>query len=290
MTVDPPDLPAGPDSGQGSGRERRERIRQLVITEGFVRIDTLAQELGVSPMTIHRDLQKLESRGWLRKVRGGATSRPSTLFHGDVLHRSATMATAKREVTEAVRELLAPGRSVILDESTTALHLVGSLPSYAPLTVITNSLTVVAAVAREPGIDLIALGGTYFPAYDAFLGMQTVNAVGALRADLLFMSTTAVTNDRCFHQSLETVQVKRALMAAAAYTVLLLDHTKFSKVGLHELARLADFDLVVVDSQTDPDAVEQLRRRAVQVRVAPALPAESLPGERAESLAADRTG
>lgn len=263
--------------GTGSARGRREQIRQRVIAEGFVHIDTLARAFDVSTMTIHRDLQQLESQGWLRKVRGGATSRPSTLFHGDVLHRSATMAAAKREITEAAGALLSPGKSVILDESTTVLHLLGKLPTYAPLTVITNSLTVITTVAREQGIDLIGLGGSFFPAYDAFLGMQTVDAIAALRADLLFMSTTAVTNDRCFHQSQETVQVKRAFMAAAAYKVLLVDHTKFTKVGLHELAPLTDFDLVVVDSQTSEDTVTQLRRLPVEVLVAAPLPADQPP-------------
>jgi len=265
---------------QDAGRRRREKIRQRVVADGFVRIETLADEFQVSLMTIHRDLHELESRGWLRKVRGGATSRPSNLFHGDVMHRAATMSGAKQELAEVARSLLQPGQSVILDDSTTVHHVVASLPSLTPLTVITNSLAVAGAVAQEPDIDLIVLGGSYFPAYDAFLGMQTVNAVKALRADVLLMSTTAVTNDRCFHQSQETVQVKRALMESAAYRVLLVDHTKFSKVGLHELAGLDDFDLVVVDSGTDDETAEHLAGLDVEVRIAEPL-TETGPAERA---------
>jgi DeoR/GlpR family transcriptional regulator of sugar metabolism len=82
------------------------------------------------------------------------------------------------------------------------------------------------------------------------------------------MSTTAVTHDRCFHQSQETVQVKRAFLESASYRVLMIDHTKFLKSGLHELARLEDFDLVVVDSETDAQVVEHLTGLDVEIRVA----------------------
>lgn len=250
------------------GRERRERIRRRVVSEGFVRIDTLADEFQVSAMTIHRDLHELESRGWLRKVRGGATSRPSTLFHGDVAHRASTMSDAKRELAQVARSILQPGQSVILDDSTTVLHVLEGLTAVAPLTVITNSLGAIRRLSPEPGIDLLALGGSYFRAYDAFLGMHTVSAVRSLRADVVLMSTTAVTHDRCFHQSQETVQVKRAFLESASYRVLMIDHTKFLKSGLHELARLEDFDLVVVDSETDAQVVEHLTGLDVEIRVA----------------------
>ncbi|ARX88455.1 putative transcriptional repressor AccR [Streptomyces alboflavus] len=69
-----------------------------------------------------------------------------------------------------------------------------------PLTVLTNSLPAITALAKAPGVSLIALGGAYFPAYDAFMGLHTADSV-AFRADVLFMSTTAVTRGRCYHTS-----------------------------------------------------------------------------------------
>ena len=82
------------------------------------------------------------------------------------------------------------------------------------------------------------------------------------------MSTTAVTNGHCYHQSQETVAVKRALMDAADRRILLLDHTKFDKSGLHQLAPLAAFDLVIVDSGTSPEDVVALRASGVKLLVA----------------------
>ncbi|MDL4775842.1 MULTISPECIES: DeoR/GlpR family DNA-binding transcription regulator [Thermomonosporaceae] len=259
--------PSSPDGLALRVRSRRQRIRQRVNQEGFVRIDSLAESLDVSIMTIHRDLDALESEGWLRKVRGGATAQPSAFHHGDVAYRADVMTDAKGRLAQAALELVRPGSSIMIDESTTCLALAARLPEREPLTVITNFMAIMKLLAPEPGIDLIGLGGAYYPAYDAFLGMRTCEAVQSLRADVLFMSTTAVTEGFCYHQSQETVAVKRALMQAATLRVLLIDHTKFGKHGLHQLAPLSDFEAVIVDAGAAERDLAPLRAQGVRLHV-----------------------
>ena len=249
-------------------RERRDQIRQRVVDEGFVGIKELAEAYDVSVMTVHRDLDALQSKGWLRKVRGGATAQPSALYHGDVRHRLQAMADAKKQLAEAAAELVTPGESILIDDSTTGLAVAELLPARGPLTVITNFLALIKRLSAEPGIDLIALGGAYYPAYDAFLGLRTCEAAASLRADILFMSTTAITNGYCYHQSQETVAVKRALMDAADRRILLVDHSKFTKNGLHQLAPLTAFDLVIVDPSTPEDEITAQRSAGVNLHVA----------------------
>lgn len=250
--------------------ERRRRMRDAVIARGFVRTADLAEQFGVSLMTAHRDLDALQAQGWLRKVRGGATGLPSAQFHGSVAERMATMAQTKQQLARAAATLLVPGQSVLLDDSTTCLLLAHQVAGHTPLTVITNSLPAITTLAREPGISLITLGGAYFPAYDAFMGPHTAEAVRAFRADVLFMSTTAVTNGRCYHTSPETVQVKRAMMECAGRRILVADHTKFTKGGLYALAPLTDFDLLIVDDGLPPDQVRNIRTAGTEVLVVPA--------------------
>ena len=90
-----------PTSSRGSARShanpelRREAVRQRVAEQGFVRVDDLAGEHGVSIMTVHRDLDQLEARGFLLKVRGGATSAPTRTFHGDMAHRMQAQAVVR---------------------------------------------------------------------------------------------------------------------------------------------------------------------------------------------------
>lgn len=256
------------DRGGRGPRERRERIKHRVVDEGFVHIEQLADELGVTPMTIRRDLDYLQGKGWLRKVRGGATAQPSTAFHGDIRHRTQAMSAEKSALAQAALPLVKPGQSLIIDDSTTALALAGLLPRRAPLTVITNFVQVMQVLAGSPGIELISLGGAYYPAYDAFLGIRTIDAVNSLRADTLFISTTAITRGHCYHQSQETVGVKRALMEACDRKVLLADHTKFQRRGLYQLAPVTAFDLVIVDAGVSASDLDALQASGVEVLVA----------------------
>ncbi|MFI9822034.1 DeoR/GlpR family DNA-binding transcription regulator [Streptomyces sp. NPDC052013] len=256
----------GIDARTDAQEERRQRLRELVTSQGFVRTADLAAEFGVSVMTVHRDLDALQAQGWLRKVRGGASSLPSTQFHGSVSERMTTRAQTKQRLARAAAEELAPGQVVMIDDSTTCLNLVRHVADHTPITVISNALPAITALAREPGVALIALGGTYFPAYDAFMGVHTAHSVESFRADVLFMSTTAVTGGRCYHMSPETVQVKRAMMSAAARRVLLIDHTKFANQGLYALAPLTSFDLVLVDDAAPAGEVRRLRDSGVDVR------------------------
>ena len=258
----------GAKDAAASQHDRRELIRQEVLTSGFVRIDALAGEHGVSAMTVHRDLDLLEQQGWLRKVRGGATSTPAALMESSVRTRAADAAGEKSQLAEHALRHIAPGQVVAIDDSTTALAVAERLPSLAPLTVVTNFLSVVNLLSGQPGLHLIGLGGDYHSSYDAFLGLHAAEMARSMRSDVLFMSTTAVVDGHCLHRSQETIQVKRALMQTAGKRVLLLDHSKFERRAVHELAPLTDFDVVVVDAGTPPQLCQSLRSGGIRLEIA----------------------
>jgi DeoR/GlpR family transcriptional regulator of sugar metabolism len=260
---------AGPARPHANPELRREAVRRRVAELGFARVDLLAHECGVSIMTVHRDLDELEARGFLRKVRGGATSAPTRTFHGDLAHRIQAQAREKQLMAEFVlRTEIAPGQVVMLDDSTTTLALARLLPQCAPLTVITHFLPVIRELADQVGIELIGLGGRYIPAYDSFLGQATAADAADLQADILVMSTTAVTDGVCYLQSQDTVITRRALIASSARTVAMVDHSKFGRRALHRLVDLAELDRVVVDADTAPEIVRELRHRSVAVDIA----------------------
>lgn len=248
---------------------RREAIRTQVVRDGYARIDDLAEQLGVSLMTVHRDLDALEGQGWLSKIRGGATANPSALVEAGVRERSNALRAEKQAIAAAAARLLGPGQTVFLDDSTTALELVPHLVRAAPITVVTNFLPVLAAVADAPQVEVVVLGGRYHRLQEACLGLHTSEAIHRLHADLLFMSTTAVYGGSCYHRSESTVQVKRALMQCAAKTVLLVDHAKFGRPAPHLLSPIDAFDLVVTDPGTDPEELRLMREHGTEVQIAP---------------------
>lgn len=263
-----PELTPVPDNREGP-LERRERIRRQVLAEGFARIEDLARSYAVSVMTVHRDLDALANEGWLTKLRGGATATPSALLRASVRDRASAMRPHKAAIARTAAGQLRRGQTIFLDDSTTAMALVPYLAEHAPLTVVTNFLTVISHIKDIAGVDLIVLGGHYQPLQDSCYGMQTIDAIGQLHADVLFMSTTAVMNGACYHRAEATLMARRAMIEHAARTVLMVDHAKFGRSAAHLLGRLDDFDLLVTDAEIDPADLAELHQHVIDIDIAP---------------------
>jgi DeoR/GlpR family transcriptional regulator of sugar metabolism len=247
--------------------QRQERIAELVLKQPFIAAKDLAERFDVSLMTIHRDLDELEAHGVLRKVRGGATPQASSLFESNVRYRLTVASEEKQALARAALLQIEPGQAVLIDESTTGLALARLIPARVPLTVITNSLSVMQELRSVRDIKLIVLGGDYWPRHEAFCGLACEAAVSALRADVLFMSSTAISGGVAYQPDQDMAIAKRAMIAAAARRVLLVDHSKFGRVALHRLAPLTAFDLVMTDDGIDDAGLHQLREAQVAFEV-----------------------
>ncbi|MET0702169.1 MAG: DeoR/GlpR family DNA-binding transcription regulator [Mycobacterium sp.] len=257
-------------NGKAASRQaqRHRLLTEAVMAAGTMTIEDLAKTLNVSVMTVHRDLDQLEAQNVLRKSRGAATALPSSTVESNDAYRRAQQRSEKAELTAAALEFIQPGQTVMLDDSTTLLPLLDQLGTRAPLTVVSNSLSVTNALVDSEDIQLVLVGGEYHGWCNAFMGQMASDAIGALHADVLIMSTSAVIGGACFHQQQDTVSIKRAMMSAASSTVLLVDHTKFERRAMFRLCGLDEFDHVIVDSKTPDDVVDGIRKRDIDVTVA----------------------
>ena len=236
-----------------------------------VNIQELAELFQVSAMTIHRDLDELEQQGVLRKVRGGATAQPTYLFESHLSYRANTCQEEKEAVATAALAYVEPGDAIMIDDSTTILTLARKLVDISHLTVITNFFSNVEALRASRQINLICLGGDYLYRYNAVFGDLCETMIASLRANTLFMSSSAVHDGYAFHQDETIVRVKRAMIESSSHRILLLDHTKLGKQALRQVVPLTVFDRVIVDALADPVEVERIRELGVTVEVAPML-------------------
>ena len=266
--VDVIDSTSGASQRAGRPTARRRAIAQQVLANGTITAAALAEQFGISLMTVHRDLDELERQGVVRKHRGGVTAQPSSVFESHLTYRMGQAADAKAAIAREARQLVDPGMAIMLDDSTSVLALAQLLDDVGPLTVITNFVEVIRIATSWPQTRVIALGGEYNAPHDSFLGVPCIEALANLRVDLLFASTSTVSGGYVYHQEQEIVLVKRAMLTAATRKVLLVDSSKLDRLALHRLAPLSEFDVVITDDRADPEAVRQMREERVEVIVA----------------------
>ena len=131
---------------RGSGmlaRQRQAFILERVREDGAVRVADLVRELGVSDMTVRRDLEILDDAGLLEKVHGGATSLTGhALFEPGFAAKSSLQQAEKDAIADAAAALVEPGMAVGVSAGTTTYALARRLADIPGLTVVTNSIRV----------------------------------------------------------------------------------------------------------------------------------------------------
>ncbi|GAA3080432.1 DeoR/GlpR family DNA-binding transcription regulator [Rhizobium viscosum] len=256
------------DSRQTRQVARRRMIAEAVMSEGSMRIEDLTDRFGISLMTAHRDVDELVSRGIFRKTRGIVTAAATNLIESSDVYRSSKQSAEKKVIAEAAMQFVEPGQAIFFDDSTTVLQMASHLSSKVPITAITNSLTLMNALTGMHDVTLLALGGQYYNWCNAFMGRMTINEIRGLRADIAFISMSAINEGIVLHQSPETVDTKRAMFDCSVKRILLADHTKFERRALHSFAALDEFDVVIVDDKTLPVHIDRMRSRDINVVVA----------------------
>jgi DeoR/GlpR family transcriptional regulator of sugar metabolism len=231
--------------------ERLDVTLRLVRNAGTAALSDLAVRLGVSEMTVRRDLDELQRRGLVRRVRGGAVAvdTPENGFAA----RAGWQAGLKERIGRATAELVAPGSTVLLDAGTTTPHVARALLDRAPLTVAALSLPVAEVLADQPGIRLLVVGGEVRPGERSLAGPVTAAVLATLGFDVFVMSIGGITPAGWSEFTLEDAAVKQAGLRQAARTVVVADA---SKLGVRAFARVADLGaaerLVTDASARDP--------------------------------------
>lgn len=247
--------------------QRRSEIMRILIDAGTIHTKDLAERLGVSHMTIHRDLTDLQERGYVRRIRGEVSAEKTVLFESSYLFRSRQHAEEKRRVARAAVQQIEPGNAVLWDDSSTTFHVAEFIDRVTPVTVITNALPVIERLSTMADVDLIAIGGRYNKSYNGFFGIACEKAIGSYHVDVALMSTTTVQGLSLYTQDEQVVRAKQAMIASARRRVLLVDSSKFTFTALNYVADLTAFDLVILPSEVEPAAIDRMRAAGVKVEV-----------------------
>lgn len=237
----------------------------VVRAQGPATVAELVERLGISEATVRRDLLKLDGRGLLKRVHGGA--RPVDIrddVYADLVDQQSG---AKEAIARAAADAIQDGQSVLLDIGTTISRVAKHLQS-RPVTVITRNLAVYAELVDDPEVDLVLLGGTVRPKHRSLVGFLTEECLRQVRADVVLLGTSGL---RRTGHSVDTVHgevsVKRAMIAAADEVVLLADSSKFPGVGTVTVCGPEALHRVITDVMPDRETVTALRDHGTELVV-----------------------
>jgi DeoR family transcriptional regulator of aga operon len=231
--------------------ERRQRISALVREQGSVQVAPLAARFGVSMQTIRKDLHFLTQRGVMERSYGGAISADvvNVVSEPAVETKRAIHIDEKARIGARAAAMVRPGDSVVLDSGTTTLQIAHHLPDDEEITVLTNDLDILCALARKERITVVMLGGALRRRNRAFYGAQTESALADLHVDKLFLGVDGFDLERGITTHFEPEAIlNRKMVKAARQVIAVTDRSKFGRVCLHRIMNAGEIDDLVTDA------------------------------------------
>jgi DeoR/GlpR family transcriptional regulator of sugar metabolism len=243
---------------------------ELVRKQGFCRVSDLSDQLGVSRITVRRDIARLEQDQLVRGAHGGVVAVAPAGFGTHFATRSGANAGAKRAIAKkaveyVTRQALGP---LGIDAGTTGFEAARFLIPDTPLTIVTHSLPVMLELADRPNVEVVGIGGVLHPETQAFAGPSTIAAYGRVRLDTVLLTTSAVRSNMMFCGNDFDAETKRQMMSVADKVVLLVDASKFEGTAPFQVAELERVDVAVVDHGAPEALVSSLSDQGLTVLVA----------------------
>jgi len=222
---------------------RQARLTEIVTRNGFISVAEISQMLGVSTMTIRRDLEALETRGILKRTHGGAVASETDrheIFDAEepmFKQRQRRNAVAKSRIAIAAAKLIGPSETIALDVGTSVLALAKELLHRADLRIFTNSLP--AAITLTTGRNPIyLLGGQLRGPELAVIGPVATSQVAHYYFDKVFIGVSGIIEAGLYDYTLEDTEVKRAFIEQARQVIVLCDSSKFDRRSLAQICSL----------------------------------------------------
>jgi DeoR family transcriptional regulator, aga operon transcriptional repressor len=257
-----------PDAGL-----RRDQMLEAIRERHFLHVRELSERFGISEVTVRSDLDVLDSRGEVYRIRGGAIPRTLSDQERPFEESETSFAEEKVAIGRAAAELVSDGEALLIDAGTTAAAAARALSARTDLdslVVFTNGLK--TALELEPGhprITVVLLGGTLRPLQHSLVDPLATVILGQIRVNTLLLGCNGVDAvGGITNMNLPEAEVKKRMIRTAGRNIVLADGSKIGAVELAHLCPIGEVDMVITGESADAVAVEALRERGCEVRVA----------------------
>jgi DeoR/GlpR family transcriptional regulator of sugar metabolism len=249
--------------------ERQKQILSLLGKQGRLSVAEIVEQFSISEATARRDLETLASQGKAQRVHGGVIAVEQAPPELPILEREGEQTDEKNSIGRAAAELIADGETVFLGSGTTVLEAAKHLRDRKNLTVITNSLPVLNALAGRKDVTVVSLGGQLRESELSFIGHITEQALAELRVDKVIMGTRGISLEHGLtNDYLPETLTDRAILKVGRTVIIAADHTKINRIATALLAPLSAMQVFVTDSNAEKKFLQALKKLGIEVIVA----------------------
>ncbi len=250
--------------------ERRKRILENLREEFTARSSYLSELLGVSEMTIRRDLDVLEQQGLVERTHGGAVFRQERVA-GKFHYKSSIKENPieKKRIAQKAASMLEPHDTVYIGEGTTAAQVVRYTAPGMPCTIFTNNVGATEEI-ENTAVELVLLPGVYNPTTHALAGPLTTEMIRQINASKVFLGVDGLSLSAGLSTpNLEIAVIERSMIRhTSGMVVVMADHLKFGLVAEISIAPLKSIDVLITNRKIPTDFQQDLDKIGVQVVIA----------------------
>jgi DeoR family fructose operon transcriptional repressor len=248
--------------------ERQKRIEEYLVKAEFASLDELSEQVDASISTVRRDLDQLAEKGVIRRTHGGARVVNPKSDEFTFAARDQHQLAEKEAIATACAALIGTGQTLILDAGTTVYHVATRLEAKSPQ-IITNSLPVANFFNTTTKAEVVVSGGVIYPRLGVLIGPLAVETFSKIRADVAIMGAGGISADGISNSHGLLIEIQRAMIHAAKKVIFCLDHTKLGRQSISPLCGLEVIDTIVTDQAAPLEMVRALRKRGIEVIIAP---------------------
>ena len=254
-----------PDVHEMIPAEHRARIVDLVKERRAVRVSALSEDLGVSGMTIRRDLERLEVEGILVRTHGGAVLKRHMAEETLYVERESASAEEKRRIAERAAALIEPGETVFLSSGTTAARVIRHIDPSLEARIVTHNVGAVQE-ARGLRVEVVLVGGLYRPRSNAVSGPLALEHISRFHASKMLIGVDGFDlEEGLTTPTMGMAGVERAMLAQTRGEVIAMaDSTKIGVVADVVICGLGELDAVMFDDGVDQSVRDEIVRLGLQ--------------------------
>ncbi len=246
--------------------ERRQHVLSLIQRDGRVLVAELSDTLGISRITIRKDLDYLESKGLVQRTHGGALApRGGALFDPSLKEKEKQHSEEKKRIAEAAVKLVQEGQCILLDSGTTTTAIAARLRSFSRLTVITNAINIAAELSGTE-LEVLLTGGTLRKNSSSLVGPLAEDMLKEIHADILFLGVDGFdTEIGLTTPNVLEARVNRAMVRAAKRVIAVCDSTKFNQRSMALIVPPSAIDMIITDEGISKEVHESLKAAEIEV-------------------------